>query len=159
MIWAQLKPQNKSLGVEQHMLYAVTYELVGISGPGGSVARSEEEVVRFAQSLAEVALDQLGDAVPFADWYDLEGNDAKPRALLLSSDMEEVRNVITQISDQMKAQGQGYIDFWEYSDIFELVCDQQVELWCTSSLKKRIAEIRKEYYSIVHEISDEWANV
>lgn len=140
------------------MLYAVTYEISGIVGPAGFIDTDRDEVVRFAKSIAEVSLDCLGDRVTVHEWYDLEGEEVRDlRSLLKSGDEKEVLDIIGQISDHMKGQKEGNIDIWEYKDIFELVDEHNVMSWCSKSLNKEIARIRKEYFSLIREISDEWS--
>jgi len=138
------------------MLYAVTYEIEAVWGPGGFVATTREDVVGVAKSIAEIALDQLDDAVNAIDWFDLEGNDADARVLLQSEHIEELVNVISQISEEIMIDESGYICLWEYSDLFELVDGHNVKSWCTESLKMEITRVRKEYFSLVDKISDEW---
>ena len=103
------------------MLYAVTYHIEGICGPGGSVDTSRDEILWFAKSMAEITLDQMDDAVSVVEWFDLDGNETDPRKLLQSNDLDEVANIISQISDAMMSQRAGYLDLWKYSDIFQLI--------------------------------------
>ncbi len=138
------------------MLYAITYEIEGISGPGGAIKTSQKDIVDLAKPMAETALYQLDDAVSLGEWYNLEGEDTDPRKILYLDDIDEVINIIGQISDAMKADKVGYIDLHEYEDIFQLIEDQDVTSWCSSSLKDSIAKVRKDYFGLVHELSDEW---
>jgi hypothetical protein len=140
------------------MLYAVTYELEGIQGPGGYVSRSRSEVLGFAKGIAEVVLDQLGDAVSIEEWYDLNGEEANPRILLQSDDPDQVTDVISQISDAMKAERSGYLDLKEYTNLFELADAEGVESWCSSTLRARLHELRKGYWAVVDELSAEWGS-
>jgi hypothetical protein len=139
------------------MLYAVTYEIKGISGPAGSLDTNRGEIIEFAKSMAEVALDQMGDDIFSYDWYDLEENEADPRKLLRSSDINQVANAISQVSEFMKTEQLGYIDFWEYGDIFQLIEEQEVRSWCSISLQNQIELVKKAYFALVRGISDEWA--
>ena len=138
------------------MLYAVTYEIVGIMGPGGALDTSHERIVDFATGVAEVALDHLGDSANFVEWADLSDEVLKPAALLSSDDPVELIHEINQISDELKSQREGYIGFWEYQDIFELIREHDVESWCTQPLKRRIADIRRSYHRLISDLSDEW---
>ena len=138
------------------MLYAVTYNIESSYGPGGYVDTSRDEVIKVAKSMAEVALDQMDDGVSFHEWFDLDGNEEEPRNLLQSDILEEVKNIIEQIGDAMKGGKDGYIDFWEYSDIFELIKEQEVTSWCSESLKDQIAQVKKAYCALVNHLSDEW---
>ena len=58
----------------------------------------------------------------------------------------------------MKVERWGYIDLWEYNDIFQLVEDQHVMSWCSESLKNEIIQLKKTYFALLHSISDEWGN-
>jgi hypothetical protein len=141
------------------MLYAVTYQIEGICGPGGSVDTSRDEIMRFAKSMAEIALHQMDDAVSVVEWYDLDGNETDPRKLLQSNDLDEVANIISQISDAMKSQRAGYLDLWEYGDIFRLIEEHEVTTWCSEALKDQIAQVQKVYFALVRNLSDEWLDV
>lgn len=103
------------------MIFAVTYNIESSTGPGGYIDTSRDEVIKFAKSMAEVALDDMDDLVSSSEWFDLDENEREPRNLLQSNNLEEVKNIIEQIGDVMKVKGFGYIDFWEYGDIFELI--------------------------------------
>ncbi len=138
------------------MLYVVTYNIEGIYGPGGYVDTSRDEVIRFAKSLAELALDQMDDAVSIHEWFDVNGNEEQPRHLLRSNKVEEVKHIIEQISDTMKSEDLGYVDFWEYGDIFKLIEDQQFTSWCSESLKDQITQVKKAYFALVNHLADEW---
>ena len=138
------------------MLHAVTFKIEGICGPAGYVDTSRDKVIRHAKSIAEVALDQMGDGVSFHEWFDLEGNEAEPFNLLQSADLIEVENIVVQISDAMKGEGSGCIDVHEYSDLFQLIEDQNFDSWCSASLKDRITEVKRAYFSLIQAISDEW---
>lgn len=140
------------------MLYAVIYEIEGITLPSGYVNTSRDEVIRVAKSIAEMALDQMGDAISLYDWYDSDGNEAEPFKLLQSANLEEVKNIVIQISDDMKGERSGYIDFLEYSDIFELIKEQEVTSWCSASLKEEITQVKKAYFALVHHLSDDWGD-
>lgn len=142
-----------------NMLYVVTYEIEGICGPGGSVNTSRDEIIRFAKSMAEIALDQMGDDVSFGEWFDLDGNETDPQKLLQSNDLDEVTNIISQISDAMKSQRAGYLDLWEYSDVFQLIEEHEVIAWCSAALKDQITQVRKAYFALVRDLSDEWLDV
>ena len=138
------------------MIYAVTYEIVGITGQEGAVDVSRERILEFAKNMAQVALDHLGDSVNFVDWYDLNGDEIETNALLTSADADELTDSISQISDELKCQREGWIDLWEYSDLFELVKEHYVEEWCSQQMKQRIADVRREYYGLVYDLSEEW---
>jgi hypothetical protein len=99
-------------------------------------------VLALAADIAALALDQMGDAVGLSDWYDLDGNEADPRKLLLTPNADELVNAIEQISDHMKGDKSGYIDLWKYSDVFALIEEQSVEDWSSKRLKNTILECR-----------------
>jgi hypothetical protein len=115
--------------------------------------------MRFAKSMAETALDQMDDAVSVVEWYDLDGNETDPRKLLQSNDLDEVANIISQISDAMKSQRAGYLDLWEYGDVFRLIEEHEVTTWCSEALKDQIAQVQKVYFALVRNLSDEWLDV
>ena len=138
------------------MIYAISYELSGISGPGGIVDISKDDVVTFAKSMAKTALDQLGDRVFASEWFSLDGEGTDPITVLESGNQEEILNIIVQISDEMKINNEGYIDYWEYQDIFELIKEHGVMSWCSETLKNKIIKAKKEYHSVIQSISEEW---
>lgn len=140
------------------MLYAITFEINSIFSPGGSVKTTRAEIIGFAKSMAKLALDQLGDAVSFVEWFDLNGEETSPHKSLQSGDIDEIENIIGQISDTMQVHNLGYIGLWEYEDIFHLIEDQDVISWCSTSLKDRIATARKAYFGLVHELANEWVD-
>jgi hypothetical protein len=138
------------------MIYAISCELSGILRPGGIVDISKDEVVTFAKSTAEIALDQLGEWVPASEWFNLDGEETDPRTVLESGNQEEILYIIVQISDEMKHKNVGYIDYWEYQDIFELIKEHGVMSWCSEPLKNKIIKAKKEYHSVIQSISEEW---
>ena len=138
------------------MIYAISYELSGISGPSGIVDISKDEVITFAKSTAESALDQLGEWVLVSEWFNLDGEKANPRTVLESGNQEEILNIIVQISYEMKQKKKGYIDYWEYQDIFELIKEHDVMSWCSKPLNNKIIKAKKEYHSVIQSISEEW---
>ncbi len=141
------------------MLYAVTYKLEGIFGPGGYADTTLDGVIKVAKSMAEIVLDQMDDGVYLHEWFGLDGNENEPRNLLQSDSLEELKNIIQQIGNAMNEGKDGYIDFWEYSDIFELIKEQEVTSWCSESLKDRIARVKKAYFALVNHLSDEWGDL
>ncbi|PKL41996.1 MAG: hypothetical protein CVV41_16225 [Candidatus Riflebacteria bacterium HGW-Riflebacteria-1] len=141
------------------MIYAMTYEINGICGPAGLLDQAREKVIQFAASMARIALDQLGDAVGLIEWQNLSGEEVDPRKQLESQDIEEVVNILEQRSDCLKEQSAGYIDLWEYSNVFDLIAEQGVESWCSSELKDQIAVARKAYFAVVNDIANEWPNI
>lgn len=138
------------------MIYAMTYEIEGICG--GSVNTSQMEIINFAKSMAETALDQLDDAISLGEWFDLSGNETEPMKSLLSGDIDEIQDMIGQISDRLKAKKMGFIDLWEYQDIFQLIEYHDVTSWCSKSLKDHIATARKANCGLVQEFANEWSN-
>lgn len=140
------------------MIYAVYCELEGIMSPGGVVKLDREEVTIYAKSMASIGLDLLDDTVNLVEWYDLNGEETDPYKMLQSDNLDEVENIIVQISDEMKTGNVGCIDLRKYEDIFEFIEDQNVNSWCSKSIKDRIYDLKKEYFSIINDISDEWIN-
>jgi hypothetical protein len=140
------------------MIYALTFEFKGFVDPGGSASSSQDEIIKYARSMAEIALDHFEDALSFDEWCDLNQDPVDPRELLKSDDPDELKNIISQISDALKADRHGYIDLWEYNDLFELIKDHEVPSWCDEPLKSEIATVRKDYFTLMHHISDEWSS-
>ena len=139
------------------MLHVVTCEIDGIYGPCGHVFNSRQEALAFAKAIAETALDQLCDAVPLGEWYDLAGEEVDPYQALKSDDPDLVGDMIGQISDAMKADRSGYVDLADFDDIFELLVGHDVASWCSNSLKVRIAELHRAYSSLLDDLEKEWA--
>ena len=138
------------------MFYTCVYELEGIWGPCGFVATTRDEVVEVAKSMAQLALDQMDDAVSTYEWYDLNGNAADPRALLNSNDVDELVGIVAQISDSMKGSREGYIDLSEFKDIFELIESHKVDSWCSPELRDQIASVRQAYFGLMHDLNEAW---
>src|SRR5664279_3609538 len=123
------------------MLYTVFYQLDGIVGPSGYVAKSQEEIVELARPMAQLALDQMDDYATSCEWYDTNGVDADPRELLESDDIDEVIEIIAQISDTMKPRKGGFIDIAEFNDIIELIEKHNVVSWCSPKLRDQVASV------------------
>lgn len=138
------------------MIYAVYCELEGIISPGGVVNSKREEVINHAKSMAVIGLDLLDDAVNLVEWYDLNGEETDPYKMLQSDNLDEVENIIVQISDEMKTGNVGCIDLGKYEDLFEFIDSQDVNSWCSGSLKAGITTLKKEYFGMINKISDEW---
>jgi hypothetical protein len=139
------------------MIYAVTYKLSDLIGPAGYVSENKDEVLAHAVEIAAIALDQMDDAVALSDWYDLKGGNADPRNLLSAASEGERRNTIQQISDHLKSENSGFIDLWEYADVFSLIEEHDVETWCSDRLRKVIFECRKNVSSLLQLIAEEWS--
>jgi len=138
------------------MLYAITYEIEGICGPGGYVSATRNEALTFAREMAEVALGQLGDGVSCVDWFDFNGEADDPRGILSSNDLDEVAYAVEQINDAMQSQNIGYIGLLEYQDLFHFIEDQNVVSWCSKKLKDRIVSMRNYYSCLTRDIASEW---
>jgi len=139
------------------MIYAVTYNIRDIVGPAGYVSENKDEVLAHAVEIAAIALDQMDDAVPLSDWYDLKGDNADPRNTLHATGVDEHRYAIQQISDHLKSENSGFIDLWEYADVFSLIEEHNVETWCSDRLKKAIVECRRNISSLLQTIAEEWS--
>ncbi len=137
------------------MLYVLTYEFVGILSQSGFVNESYEDAIKFAKSMAKIGLDQIDDHNSY-DWFNLSGDEIESEELLLSDDFEEIKNHISQINDSLISNKLGYIDFLEYQDIFEVIKDQNVESWCSPTIKKEISILRKKYNDLIYNLSKEW---
>ena len=140
------------------MLYVVVYHLDGVVGPGGHIASSRAESVEFAAGLAVVALDLLGDYVSEVEWFDLNGELSDPFSLLKSNSVDQVADVISQVSDYLKGRKSGHLDVVEYDDLFELAKNQDVGSWAPG-LGARILELRSTYHALVEDLSQEWSRL
>jgi uncharacterized protein YfkK (UPF0435 family) len=137
------------------MIYAVSYEIDGLLNPGGLISTSQADVIDRCKSLVENSLSIFGDVLD-GEWLDLDEQPANPTVIFQIGSIEEKLNILSQVSDEMKSQKYGYIDYWEYSDIFDLIKDQNTLAWCSDSMKDRIKLLRKEYFDLLVDLSDEW---
>lgn len=141
------------------MLHSVTYRLDGIYGPGGYVSADRADAIEYAVSLANVALDQLGDYVSVTEWFDCSGNEVNPRDLLGTTDLDEVANMVGQISDTLKGQDMGHLDLLTYDDLFELLAAHHVTEWCSPGLREKISAARTACHDVVVALAEEWPSI
>lgn len=138
------------------MIYSLYFYIDGITGPGGYANESLAEVISFARGMAEVALDHLDDHVNWCEWFDLAGDEANPYDLLHSDDADQLQDILSQISDLMKAKGYGWIDIQTHDDLFCLANHHDVGSWASEKFNHRLKELRKAYSSLIDDLSSEW---
>lgn len=138
------------------MIYSLCYCIEPAYGPAGSVSESVEEILGVAVSYANEALAHLDDWVNEVEWFDLMGEPADIRSLLKSTDAEQVRDALTQVSDTLKARGDGWLDIVEHDDLFALIAHHDVREWASDSLKEAISQARRTYTEAIAKLSDCW---
>jgi hypothetical protein len=138
------------------MIYSLYFCINGVTGPGGYANESLSEVISFARPIVETALDQLDDLVNEWEWFDPSGEEANPYELLHSDDTDQFQDILSQISDLMKAKGYGWIDIQTHDDLFYLANHHDVVTWAPEPFKHRLKELRKAYLSLVEDLSNEW---
>jgi hypothetical protein len=138
------------------MIYLIMSELEGICSLSGYVDEDKDAVVAHAVEMAKLALDYLDDAVTFSEWYDLSSAEADPRVLLKSRNEKERLNIISQISDNLKGDNRGCLDFYEFPDVFALIAHHEVETWCSDELRRAIDDCRRSFAGLVRLLNEEW---
>lgn len=140
------------------MLYVITYEIGDVTGPGGCVSTSRQEVLELAVAMAELGLNELDDLVNVTEWLNLSGDEDEPRKLLKATDPDEVANAVQQIGDKLQLEKMGHINLFEHHHLFEVVQVHDVESWCSAELKAKIQAARGSYSSAIRALADEWVN-
>jgi len=140
------------------MLYVVTYNIKGIYGPGGTLLRLGMKLSELPGRWRKWLWTKWMTPYPFMSGSILmEMKDNRESSSV--NNLEEVKHIIGQISDTMKSEDFGYIDFWEYGDVFELIEGQQVSSWCSEALENQIAQAKKSYFALLNQLSYEWEGV
>jgi len=80
----------------------------------------------------------------------------KVESALNSERTDEVIYYIKDMGERMLLNGLGYIQLFEYNDIFSFIEAQDVESWCSESLKKKIKSFNNIHSSLISDISQEW---
>lgn len=139
------------------MIYVVTYNLESVLGPGGFMSESRDEVMTCAVTWARQGLASLDDYVNLAEWYGDDGEPIEGSALWTADDTVIV-SLLDQISDAMRTERHGYVDVFEYPDLFEAVKSHDVEAWASDEALQSIRDARKAYLRAISIVADEWAH-
>jgi hypothetical protein len=139
------------------MLYSLHFSIDGIIGPGGEIRERQEELIGQAVVLAKTAVDLLGDWVHDADWFDASGEPSDVLSIFDTEDDDELIAAVGQISDAMKSQRLGFIDFHAHDDLFALIDYHSMLEWISPSMRARILEAKRICNALKADLSFEWS--
>jgi hypothetical protein len=137
------------------MIYAVGYEIEGLTGPGGYVSASQADVIDQCKVLVQNSLLIFGDSLD-AEWLDIDEKAVNPIDIFQTGSIDQKLHILSQVSDELKGQKKGYIDYQEYDDVFGFVSDQNALSWCANSTKEKIVQLRNNYMTLIQDLSEEW---
>lgn len=139
------------------MLYALTYQLDGVTGHNGALGCSRDEMIQHCKEMTAIAIDHLREHALRAEWFDASGSEAALGELLVCADPNEVLSFCGQVNALLQANGLGFIAFAEYGTLFDLVDEQEVLRWCSAGLRARLIDLRTSYFALVQALSEEWS--
>lgn len=114
----------------------------------------EAESQAFAKVRAQEAVNLLGDRVNWEEWYDLDENRINPDELLRCDDPKELNNHISQVAKIVHSEGLGYIQQHQYSDIFELIEDLELNKLFDEEIEDQVKRCHSDYSAIVEDIEN-----
>ncbi|WP_286235598.1 hypothetical protein [Thalassotalea sediminis] len=133
-----------------------TFQILGVCDNAGFVYKSFHEAVMGILPFAETALDHIYEYATANDWFDLDGNSIEAFELLSVKSDLELAHRYRQLDDLMKVNGVGFIQLFEYENVFELIKDQNIEQWCSEKLKCEILELKKSEGRFLYNLEQEW---